>query len=408
MSAWKRSVATTLAGLSLAAYAAAGGSNEAQESLLAARAAAAPDAFQETVDVPSSGPVLVNTGEVKSWTFEGHVLTVGAQEGGGGGILYAPSEADDPAYRAAISAAAGGATVDYFDARASTPSVATMLQYDAVYSWTNFAYADSVTFGDNLAAYNDAGGTVVLGVFCTFTSGNSMSGTIMTAGYCPVVSPLGSNHFTTSTYNGGGQTCIYGGVASLSSGFRDILTVQGTGIEDGFYADGEICHAYRGGTGGSQGDVVYSNGSGAVQLTSAGPWGTAVGNAATCGIDVSSAWADIGSSLPGAGGDPVLAGVGTLAADTTNFLVLSNAAPSALTAVFASTSMSPQPVAGGTLVPGPTLVVRLFTTSAGGTLNLTFRPPAGLTGNLYAQMAVDDAGAVQGIAFSNAIEGTIP
>ena len=131
-----------------------------------------------------------------------------------------------------------------------------MLQYDAVYTWTNFAYADSTTFGNNLAAYNDVGGTVVLGVFCTFTSGNSMSGTIMTAGYCPVVSPLGSNHFTTSTYNGGGQTCIYGGVASLSSGFRDVLAVQGTGIEDGFYADGEICHAYRGGTGGAQGDVA--------------------------------------------------------------------------------------------------------------------------------------------------------
>ena len=40
-----------------------------------------------------------------------------------GRILYAPSEADDPALRAAIAAASGG-IVDYYDASAGTPDAA--------------------------------------------------------------------------------------------------------------------------------------------------------------------------------------------------------------------------------------------------------------------------------------------
>lgn len=38
-----------------------------------------------------------------------------------GRVLYAPSEEDDPDYRAAIAAFTGG-TADYFDARVATPS----------------------------------------------------------------------------------------------------------------------------------------------------------------------------------------------------------------------------------------------------------------------------------------------
>jgi hypothetical protein len=242
-------------------------------------------AFQEPVEFAGSmGLEQTNAGPMKPFVFAGHDLTGGAAEGGATTILYAPSEADDAAYRAAIAAAAGGATVDYFDARAATPSVATLSQYDAVYTWANFAYADNVAFGDNLAAYNDAGGTAVLGAFCTFTSGNFLSGQIMTSGYNPVVSPSGTNHFTSSSYVGDGTTCIYTGVTSLTCTFRDFLVTQGSGIADGSYADGEICHAYRGTSAPGQGDVVYSNGSGAIQLAGTGDWGAAVGNSSTCSL----------------------------------------------------------------------------------------------------------------------------
>jgi hypothetical protein len=387
--------------------------NAAHASLLDARAATASDAFQEEITVPSSdGLVMTNMGQRRSFTFEGHVLTkasAGGTEGGGLSILYAPSEADDAAYRAAIGAAVG-ATVDYFDARVATPSVATMNAYDAVHVWANFAFADNVTYGNNLAAYNDVGGTVVMGTFCTYTSGNSLSGTIMTAAYSPVVSPAGTNHFVPSTYSSGGVTCIYTGVTSLTSTFRDFLVVQGTGIEDGFYADSEICHAYRGGTAGAQGDVVYSNGAGAIQLPGGlGDWAVAVGNACTCGINTVSAWTDEGSALAGISGPPSLVGLGSMVFDTTNVLILSNAAPSALSAILASNTSSPTGFKGGTLLPGPTIVSVLVGTDAGGGWSLNFRaPPYGSGTELWVQVAIQDAAAVAGASLSNAVKGTTP
>lgn len=363
---------------------------------------------QLDITVPGSdGPVLTNTGEFKSWVFEGHDLTPNPQEGVGS-ILYAPSEADDPGYRAAISAAAGGATVDYFDARAGTPSVSLMSGYDCVYTWANFAYANNVLFGDNLAAFNDAGGDVVLGTFCTFTSGNFLSGTIMTAAYCPVVSPLGNNHFSPSSYVGDGTTCIYAGVTALTCTFRDFLVTQGSGVVDGTYGDGEICHAYR--SAGSGGDVVYSNGSGASALGCPGDWNIAVANSCQCGLGGPGAWTDEGFALGGTFGDPLLVGNGTLAPGSANSLKLSNAATSAASAIMANTTSSLQAFKGGTLVPTAPLLVffGLNTDAAGGWLVPFHGPnvPSGTT--FYVQAGISDGAAPAGVALSNGVKGTTP
>jgi hypothetical protein len=195
-------------------------------------------------------------------------------------MLYAPSEDDDPAFRAAIAGFTGG-TVDYFDARAATPDVATLQGYDCVYTWVNYALLDAVGFGDNLADAVDTGTVVILGAFCTYTSGNSLSGRIMTAPYCPVVSPGGTNHFATSDYAGDGTTAIYTGVTAFECTFRDILTPQGSGIQDGSYVDGEIAHAYR-----PDFKVIYSNGTGALQLACTGDWARLVANACQAGVPV--------------------------------------------------------------------------------------------------------------------------
>ena len=72
--------------------------------------------------------------------------------------------------------------------------------------------------------------------------------------------------------------------ATLTSTYRDFLVTQGSGISDGAYADAEICHAYRGTSGSGQGDVVYSNGSGAVALGGSGQWAHAVANACICSV----------------------------------------------------------------------------------------------------------------------------
>jgi hypothetical protein len=243
-----------------------------------------PAAYAPDPAILAAGPQAINTGGVAPVIFTGHDLTTTPQRGPLDMILYAPSESDDPTYRAAISAAAGGATVDYFDARVATPDMALLNQYDAVHTWANYAYADNVLFGDNLAAYNDLGGNVVLGVFCTYTSMNYLSGAIMTPAYCPVVSPLGNNHFSTDTYIGDGVTCIYDNVQfPPDSYYRDYLVPQGRGVVDGRYFDQEICHAYRPDAGDGKGDVIYSNGSGCSQLGGGGDWPIVVANSALCG-----------------------------------------------------------------------------------------------------------------------------
>lgn len=355
---------------------------------------------------------FTNLGELRPVVFEGHVLTVGTPAAPEGGltILYAPSEADDPAYRAAISAGAGGATVDYFDARVATPSVALMSGYDAVHTWANFAYLDPVGFGNNLAAYNDAGGNVTLGVFCTYTSGNSLGGAIMTAAYCPVDSPFGTNHFTNSTYVGNGTTCIYTGVTTLASTFRDFLVTQGSGVTDGNYADNEICHAYRGNNPAGAGQVIYSNGSGAFQLGGTGQWGLAVGQSMSCFSAAPNAWTDEGSALAGVSGDPELVGNGTMEAGSQNTVLLSNAAGNALSILFLAPSSVPTAFKGGVILPDPSVPPTYGVTTPSGRIDFRFIMPAGFPSGTEAwlQWGITDAAAVKGVALSNAVKGTAP
>ena len=190
-------------------------------------------------------------------------------------ILYAPAEGDDPGYRAAISAITGG-PVDYFDASASTPSPATLAAYTCVYTWVNIGYADQNLFGDRLADYVDAGGKVILGPFCTYTTGSPLGGRIMTSAYSPVTSPAGTNHHAGSPYVGDGTRSLHAGVLAYDCNNRDILVLQGAGIANGHYTDGEIAQAYR-----PDGRVVYSNGAGSIQNGGAsGDWPKIVANIA--------------------------------------------------------------------------------------------------------------------------------
>jgi hypothetical protein len=219
---------------------------------------------------------MTNMGGDRPIPTDSNVLTPADPVRDNGRILYAPSEADDPGLRAAIAAQTGG-VVDYFDAITGTPDAALLATYDCVYTWANFAYSNNVLFGDRLADFVDGGGSVVLGAFCTYTSGNYLSGRIMTAGYNPVWSPSGSNHFSLSGYAGDGTTCIHNGVVRYDCVYRDYLAVQGGGIVDGHYFDGEIAHAYR-----PDFKVIYSNGAGAIQLGGTGDWALLVSNACAC------------------------------------------------------------------------------------------------------------------------------
>lgn len=122
------------------------------------------------------------------------------------------------------------------------------------------------------------------------------------------------------------------------------------------------------------------------------------------------AWTDEGFALAGIAGDPVLLGDGSLLPSSGNLLALSSAAPSATSAVLAGAFSNPLPFKGGTLVPATQIVVPVVT-GASGTLALPFHmPAAGVPSGteLWVQIAIQDAAAVNGVALSNAVRGLVP
>lgn len=261
--------------------------------------AAAVAALSVSTFAASTQPQMTNTSGMQVPVYTGHDLTPPQKAlGPSTKVLYCPSEADDPAFRALVATAIGGGTVDYFDTRVGEPALTLLQTYDSVYCWANYAFNNNIALGDVFAKYVDLGGTVILGPFTTYTSGNHLSGAIMTSAYCPVVSPLGNNHFSSDTYQGDGTTCLYDKVASLTGFYRDYLTLQGNGVKDGTYFDGEICGAYNCIKG--AGRVVHGNGSSAAPLGSPGDWPTFVANATLCTLCCKLP-TPYGSGCPGSG-----------------------------------------------------------------------------------------------------------
>jgi uncharacterized delta-60 repeat protein len=122
------------------------------------------------------------------------------------------------------------------------------------------------------------------------------------------------------------------------------------------------------------------------------------------------AWLAQGGALAGSLGAPVLVGSGDLSAGSEGSVVLSQVLPSAASALFVATSSTPVPFKGGVFQAFPPVLVVPTTVSAAGAVVLEFTVPAGLQSGteLWLQWAIQDPGAVQGVALSNAILGTAP
>ena len=149
------------------------------------------------------------------------------------GVLYCPSQPDNPAYRAALSAALLDSPVDYFDPRTATPSLELLSQYACVQTWANYSYADNVAMGDVLADYVDQGGKVILGQWCLCTAGNCLAGRIMTE-YCPAT----ATSYSSDSYAGDGFQCQTLGVTSFESGYFDQVTALEGAFSDGTTTNG--------------------------------------------------------------------------------------------------------------------------------------------------------------------------
>jgi hypothetical protein len=154
-----------------------------------------------------------------------------------GGVLYAPSNPDRPAFRLALAQCLGK-PVDYFDARVGTPSLALLAEYDCVITWANYGYQDKVAFGDNLADFVDGGGRVILGQWCYHSDqGNYLDGRIMTAVYCPITA---DTSYGSGDYAGDGIDCVHTGpplVTAYGTTYLDNCTLAPGALADGHIND---------------------------------------------------------------------------------------------------------------------------------------------------------------------------
>lgn len=122
--------------------------------------------------------------------------------------------------------------------------------------------------------------------------------------------------------------------------------------------------------------------------------------------DTPPAFEDLGFGLAGSGGIvPVLEICGQMGTGDTALLRLCNAVPQRTAVLVFSASQNPRPKFGGTLVPGgnPKAKFMFHTTDDDGVFTKTFTGGGGPK-DIYVQFLVDDPGAPQGVAFSNAVK----
>ncbi len=157
-------------------------------------------------------------------------------------VLYAPTNPDNPTFRSELAALVGG-PVDYLDVRQLTPTLSQLLEYDVVFTWANYAYADKMGFGNVLADYVDAGGKVILGqwAYSGFSTGGEFWGRILDWAYCPVDAP----YWTSGSYAGDGDDCVHAGVDTYSSSYVDITTLRLGAQSDGTFGSGRPAVIWR-------------------------------------------------------------------------------------------------------------------------------------------------------------------
>jgi hypothetical protein len=116
-------------------------------------------------------------------------------------LLVADSASASDPVRNSILATGLLTSVDIypFGANLPTPTLAELLQYHAVVTWTNLSYADGAAMGSVLADYVDAGGGVVCAVYTvsTTTVNRSLTGRWETGGYDII--PQRSSNLTSIT-----------------------------------------------------------------------------------------------------------------------------------------------------------------------------------------------------------------
>jgi len=135
-------------------------------------------------------------------------------------IVYADSTVTN--LRTALLAQPGVQSVDLFDARANTPTLAQLVGHNQVIAFSDYSFANKVALGNVLADYQDQGG-VVVGLNFDWSSGVGLGGRWIDQAYSPFLIPS-QDYFgnaTLGTYNPGDP--LMQGVTTLSAYYRTQL-----------------------------------------------------------------------------------------------------------------------------------------------------------------------------------------
>jgi hypothetical protein len=199
-------------------------------------------------------------------------------------IVYADSFGGSPtALQSQILAEPGVISADLFDASQTsggTPTLAQLQAYDVVAPFSNNKFLDSVTLGNNLADYVDAGGIVVQVGFSFYGPGEEygINGRWLSGNYNPYdysTNLLLGDSFTLGTFNAGHP--LMAGVTTLNSNFANIVALAAGATEVAAASNGNSLVAYRPVSGGhtTVGITAYVG----AAATQSGHWGRVVVNA---------------------------------------------------------------------------------------------------------------------------------
>ena len=140
------------------------------------------------------------------------------------------------------------ATIELVDVKTSTPTLAELLEYDALVTWSNLSYSDPVATGDVFADYVDQGRGIVVASFANSSAANGLSlGGRWIAGGYEVIEPRSGSLLTTASLGTVWQPShpIMANVFNLTAerAFRPVTTnlVQGQILAE--WDDGKILAA---------------------------------------------------------------------------------------------------------------------------------------------------------------------
>lgn len=195
-------------------------------------------------------------------------------------IAYADYNGAPTQFQSEILAEPGVVVVDLFDAASGTPTLSQLLQYQIVVPFSNFAFADDTTLGNNLADYVDAGGIVVQYGFSFYgpnqpygINGRWVSGNYNPYDYSTKI--VQDVPFTLGSYNAGHP--LMAGVTTLNSNFQNVVTLASGATEVAAASNGNSLVAFRPVSGGHT--TVGVTGFVGHNAMQSGEWGRVVVNA---------------------------------------------------------------------------------------------------------------------------------